>query len=126
MLIKYLDGNPKSAHRVYALDTNLILLTISQRTPSVARCSGALQGMIVHHMENGEAAASPFTQHGPFRNVPKAVSAFQGMRFLSQALSGYRGRKNLSWIQKDFLGCTLYTSSGDEGPGYESRLFTHR
>ena len=120
MLIKYLDGNPKiQPTAVYALEHNLILLhDFTTDTKALRDALAHYKGMIVHHMETVEAAASPFTQHGTFRNVPQGRSAaFQGMRFLSQALAGYRGRKNLIWISEGFP-LSLYpdTSSGDEGP----------
>ncbi|HWS19028.1 MAG TPA: VWA domain-containing protein, partial [Candidatus Elarobacter sp.] len=63
-----------------------------------------------------EAAASPFSQRGTFRNVPQGRSAaFRGMTFLAQTLAGYPGRKNLIWISDGFP-ISLYpdTTMSDE------------
>src|SRR5258708_11392319 len=118
MLVKYLDGNPTiQPTAVYALEQNLILLhDFTTDTKALRDALADYNGMVAHHMETVEAAASPFTQHGTFRNVPQGRNAaFNGLIFLGQALAGYRGRKNLICISEGFP-IRLYpdTSSADE------------
>lgn len=119
MLVKYLDGNPTiQPTAIYALERNLVLLhDFTTDTKALRDALSHYKGIALHHLDTVEAAASPFSQHGTFRNVPQGrTAAFQGMRFLGQALAGYRGRKNLIWISEGFP-LSLYpdTSSGEGG-----------
>jgi len=118
LLIKYLDSNPKiQPTAVYALEYNLRLLHDFTTDPKELRDAVAhYKGIGVSHLATVEAAASPFSQRGTFRNVSHGrVAAFRGMTFLAQALAGYRGRKNLIWISEGFP-LSLYPDSlmGDQ------------
>ena len=118
LLVKYLDSNPTiQPTAVYALESNLRLLHDFSTNAGELRDSVAhYKGAGVTHIATVEAAASPFSQRGTFRNVPQGrTAAFRGMIFLAQALAGYRGRKNLIWISEGFP-LSLYpdVSTGDE------------
>jgi VWFA-related protein len=118
MLVKYLGTNPKlQPTAVYALENNLRLLHDFSTDPQSLRDAVThYKGIGVSHLATVEAAASPFTQRGTFRNVPQGRSAaFRGMIFLAQTLAGYPGRKNLIWISEGFP-LSLYPDSvmGDE------------
>lgn len=118
LLIKYLESNPKiQPTAVYALEYNLRLLHDFTTDPKELRDSVAhYKGIPVSHLATVEAAASPFSQRGTFRNVSHGrTAAFRGMTFLAQALAGYRGRKNLIWISEGFP-LSLYPDSlmGDQ------------
>jgi VWFA-related protein len=118
MLIKYLASNPKlQPTAVYALETNLRLLHDFTTDPQALRDAIThYKGIGVSHLPTAEAAASPFSQRGTFRNVPRGRSAaFRGMTFLAQTLAGYPGRKNLIWISDGFP-ISLYpdTTMSDE------------
>ncbi|HSK45270.1 MAG TPA: VWA domain-containing protein [Candidatus Binatia bacterium] len=118
MLVKYLGTNPKlQPTAVYALESNLRLLHDFSTDPAVLRDAIThYRGIGVSHLPTVEAAASPFTQRGTFRNVPQGRgAAFRGMIFLAQTLAGYPGRKNLIWISEGFP-LNLYPDSlmGDE------------
>jgi VWFA-related protein len=105
MLVKYLGTNPKlQPTAVYALENNLRLLHDFSTDPEVLRDAIAhYRGIGVAHLPTVEAAASPFSQRGTFRNVPQGRgAAFRGMIFLAQTLSGYPGRKNLIWVSEGF------------------------
>jgi VWFA-related protein len=113
MLVKYLGTNPKlQPTAVYALENNLRLLHDFSTDPAALRDAIThYRGIGVAHLPTVEAAASPFTQRGTFRNVPKGRSAaFRGMIFLAQTLAGYPGRKNLIWISEGFP-LSLYPDS---------------
>jgi len=118
MLVKYLDSNPTiQPTAIYALEQNLVLLhDFTTDTKALRDSLAHYKGMVVHHMETVEATASPFTQHGTFRNVPQGRgAAFHGLMFLAQALAGYRGRKNLIWISEGFpLSLYPETTAADE------------
>jgi len=118
MLVKYLGTNPKlQPTAVYALESNLRLLHDFSTDPQALRDAIThYKGIGVAHLATVEAAASPFTQRGTFRNVPQGRgAAFRGMIFLAQTLAGYPGRKNLIWISEGFP-LSLYPDSvmGDE------------
>jgi len=118
MLVKYLGTNPTlQPTAVYALENNLRLLHDFSTDPAVLRDAIThYRGIGVAHLPTVEAAASPFTQRGTFRNVSQGRSAaFRGMIFLAQTLAGYPGRKNLIWISEGFP-LSLYPDSvmGDE------------
>jgi VWFA-related protein len=118
MLIKYLASNPKlQPTAVYALETNLRLLHDFTTDPQALRDAIThYKGIGVSHLPTVEAAASPFSQRGTFRNVPQGRgAAFRGMTFLAQTLAGYPGRKNLIWISDGFP-ISLYpdTTMSDE------------
>lgn len=105
LLVKYLDGNPKiQPTAVYALESNLRLLhDFTTDTHELREAVARYRGIGVSHLATAEAAASPFSQRGTYRNVPQGrIAAFRGMTFLAQALAGYRGRKNLIWISEGF------------------------
>jgi len=52
MLIKYLDGNPRSSHRGLCAGTQLILLhDFTTDTKALRDALAHYKGMIVHHME---------------------------------------------------------------------------
>ncbi|MBZ5492988.1 MAG: VWA domain-containing protein [Acidobacteriia bacterium] len=105
MLVKYLGTNPTlQPTAVYALENNLRLLHDFSTDPATLRDAIThYRGIGVAHLATAEAAASPFTQRGTFRNVPQGRSAaFRGMIFLAQTLAGYPGRKNLIWISEGF------------------------
>ncbi|HEV7674924.1 MAG TPA: VWA domain-containing protein [Candidatus Angelobacter sp.] len=105
MLTKYLSTNPKlQPTAVYALENNLRLLHDFTTDPQALRDAIThYKGIGVSHLPTVEAAASPFTQRGTFRNVPQGRgAAFRGMIFLAQTLAGYPGRKNLIWISDGF------------------------
>jgi VWFA-related protein len=113
MLVKYLGTNPKiQPTAVYALENNLRLLHDFSTDPAALRDAIThYKGIGVAHLPTVEAAASPFTQRGTFRNVPQGRgAAFSGMIFLAQTLSGYSGRKNLIWISEGFP-LSLYPDS---------------
>lgn len=113
MLVKYLGTNPKlQPTAVYALENNLRLLhDFSTDAAALRDAITHYRGIGVAHLATVEAAASPFTQRGTFRNVPQGRNAaFNGMIFLAQTLSGYRGRKNLIWISEGFP-LSLYPDS---------------
>jgi VWFA-related protein len=113
MLVKYLGTNPKiQPTAVYALENNLRLLHDFSTDPAVLRDAIThYRGIGVAHLATVEAAASPFTQRGTFRNVPQGRgAAFNGMIFLAQTLAGYPGRKNLIWISEGFP-LSLYPDS---------------
>ena len=113
MLVKYLGTNPKlQPTAVYALENNLRLLHDFSTDPEALRDAIThYRGIGVAHLPTVEAAASPFTQRGTFRNVPQGRSAaFRGMIFLAQTLAGYPGRKNLIWISEGFP-LSLYPDS---------------
>jgi VWFA-related protein len=113
MLVKYLGTNPTlQPTAVYALENNLRLLHDFSTDPAVLRDAIThYRGIGVAHLATAEAAASPFTQRGTFRNVPQGRSAaFRGMIFLAQTLAGYPGRKNLIWISEGFP-LSLYPDS---------------
>jgi len=118
MLVKYLGTNPRlQPTAVYALESNLRLLHDFSTDPAALRDAIThYKGIGVAHIATVEAAASPFTQRGTFRNVPQGRgAAFRGMIFLAQTLAGYPGRKNLIWISEGFP-LSLYPDSvmGDE------------
>ncbi|MGZ4829699.1 MAG: VWA domain-containing protein [Candidatus Angelobacter sp.] len=118
MLVKYLNTNPKlQPTAVYALESNLRLLHDFSTDPQALRDAIThYKGIGVSHLPTVDAAASPFTQRGTFRNVPQGRgAAFRGMIFLAQTLAGYPGRKNLIWISEGFP-LNLYPDSvmGDE------------
>lgn len=105
LLVKYLESSPKiQPTAVYALESNLRLLhDFTTDTKELRDAVAHYKGVGPTHIQTVEAAASPFTQHGTFRNVPQGrTAAFRSMIFLAQALSGYRGRKNLIWISEGF------------------------
>ena len=105
MLTKYLGTNPKlQPTAVYALENNLRLLHDFTTDPQALRDAIThYKGIGVSHLPTVEAAASPFSQRGTFRNVPQGRgAAFRGMIFLAQTLAGYPGRKNLIWISDGF------------------------
>jgi VWFA-related protein len=105
MLVKYLDTKPAlQPTAVYALENNLRLLHDFSTDPQTLRDAIThYRGIGVSHLPTVEAAASPFTQRGTFRNVPQGRgAAFRGMIFLAQTLAGYPGRKNLIWISEGF------------------------
>lgn len=105
MLVKYLGTNPTlQPTAVYALENNLRLLHDFSTDPAALRDAIMhYRGIGVSHLPTADAAASPFTQRGTFRNVPKGRdAAFRGMIFLAQTLAGYPGRKNLIWISEGF------------------------
>jgi len=113
MLVKYLGTNPKlQPTAVYALENNLRLLHDFSTDPTELReAITHYRGIGVAHLPTVEAAASPFTQRGTFRNVPQGRgAAFRGMIFLAQTLAGYPGRKNLIWISEGFP-LSLYPDS---------------
>jgi VWFA-related protein len=113
MLVKYLGTNPTlQPTAVYALENNLRLLHDFSTDPAVLRDAIThYRGIGVAHLPTVEAAASPFTQRGTFRNVPQGRgAAFRGMIFLAQTLAGYPGRKNLIWISEGFP-LSLYPDS---------------
>lgn len=113
MLVKYLGTNPTlQPTAVYALEHNLRLLHDFSTDPAALRDAIThYRGIGVAHLATAEAAASPFTQRGTFRNVPQGRSAaFRGMIFLAQTLAGYPGRKNLIWISEGFP-LSLYPDS---------------
>jgi len=113
MLVKYLGTNPTlQPTAVYALENNLRLLHDFSTDPEVLRDAIThYRGIGVAHLPTVEAAASPFTQRGTFRNVPQGRgAAFRGMIFLAQTLAGYPGRKNLIWISEGFP-LSLYPDS---------------
>jgi len=113
MLVKYLGTNPTlQPTAVYALENNLRLLHDFSTDPAVLRDAIThYRGIGVAHLPTVEAAASPFTQRGTFRNVSQGRSAaFRGMIFLAQTLAGYPGRKNLIWISEGFP-LSLYPDS---------------
>jgi VWFA-related protein len=118
LLVKYLESNPKiQPTAVYALESNLRLLHDFTTDAKALRDSVAhYKGVGPTHIATVEAAASPFSQRGTFRNVPQGrTAAFRSMIFLAQALAGYRGRKNLIWISEGFP-LSLYpdVSSGED------------
>jgi len=118
LLIKYLESNPKiQPTAVYALENNLRLLHDFTTDAKALRDALAhYKGIGVAHLATVDAAASPFSQRGTYRNVPQGrMAAFRGMTFLAQALAGYRGRKNLIWISEGFP-LSLYpdTLMGDQ------------
>ena len=113
MLVKYLGTNPKlQPTAVYALENNLRLLHDFSTDPEALRDAIThYKGIGVSHLATVEAAASPFTQRGTFRNVPQGRgAAFRGMIFLAQTLAGYPGRKNLIWVSEGFP-LSLYPDS---------------
>jgi len=113
MLVKYLGTNPRlQPTAVYALENNLRLLHDFSTDPAALRDAIThYRGIGVAHLPTVEAAASPFTQRGTFRNVPQGRgAAFRGMIFLAQTLAGYPGRKNLIWISEGFP-LSLYPDS---------------
>jgi VWFA-related protein len=113
MLVKYLGTNPTlQPTAVFALEHNLRLLHDFSTDPAALRDAIThYKGIGVAHLATVEAAASPFTQRGTFRNVPQGRSAaFRGMIFLAQTLAGYPGRKNLIWISEGFP-LSLYPDS---------------
>jgi VWFA-related protein len=117
LLVKYLDSNPRiQPTAVYALESNLRLLhDFSTDTKELRDAVAHYKGVGPTHIATVDAAASPFSQRGTFRNVPQGrTAAFRSMIFLAQALAGYRGRKNLIWISEGFP-LSLYpdVSSGD-------------
>jgi len=73
MLVKYLGTNPKlQPTAVYALENNLRLLHDFSTDPTELReAITHYRGIGVAHLPTVEAAASPFTQRGTFRNVPQ-------------------------------------------------------
>jgi VWFA-related protein len=118
MLVKYLGTSPKlQPTAVYALENNLRLLHDFTTDPQVLReAITHYKGIGVSHLATVDAAASPFTQRGTFRNTAQGRgSAFRGMIFLAQTLAGYPGRKNLIWISEGFP-LSLYpdTTMADE------------
>jgi len=113
MLVKYLGTSPQlQPTAVYALENNLRLLHDFSTDPAALReAITHYRGIGVSHLPTVEAAASPFTQRGTFRNVPQGRgAAFRGMIFLAQTLAGYPGRKNLIWISEGFP-LSLYPDS---------------
>jgi VWFA-related protein len=118
MLVKYLGTSPKlQPTAVYALENNLRLLHDFTTDPQALReAITHYKGIGVSHLATVDAAASPFTQRGTFRNTAQGRgSAFRGMIFLAQTLAGYPGRKNLIWISEGFP-LSLYpdTTMADE------------
>ena len=77
MLVKYLGTNPKlQPTAVYALENNLRLLHDFSTDPEALRDAIThYRGIGVAHLPTVEAAASPFTQRGTFRNVPQGRGA---------------------------------------------------
>jgi VWFA-related protein len=117
LLVKYLDSNPRiQPTAVYALESNLRLLhDFTTDTKALRDAVAHYKGVTPTHIQTVDAAASPFTQHGTFRNVPQGrMAAFRSMIFLGQALAGYRGRKNLIWISEGFP-LSLYPDVTDAG-----------
>jgi VWFA-related protein len=113
MLVKYLGTSPKlQPTAVYALENNLRLLHDFTTDPQALReAITHYKGIGVSHLATVDAAASPFTQRGTFRNTAQGRgSAFRGMIFLAQTLAGYPGRKNLIWISEGFP-LSLYPDS---------------
>ncbi len=113
MLVKYLGTSPKlQPTAVYALENNLRLLHDFTTDPQALRDAIThYKGIGVSHIATVDAAASPFTQRGTFRNTAQGRgSAFRGMIFLAQTLAGYPGRKNLIWISEGFP-LSLYPDS---------------
>jgi len=113
MLVKYLGTNPTlQPTAVYALENNLRLLHDFSTDPAALReAITHYRGIGATHLPTVEAAASPFTQRGTFRNIPQGRgAAFRGMIFLAQTLAGYPGRKNLIWISEGFP-LSLYPDS---------------
>jgi VWFA-related protein len=118
MLVKYLGTSPKlQPTAVYALENNLRLLHDFTTDPQALReAITHYKGIGVSHLATVDAAASPFTQRGTFRNTAQGRgSAFRGMIFLAQTLAGYPGRKNLIWNSEGFP-LSLYpdTTMADE------------
>ena len=113
MLVKYLGTSPKlQPTAVYALENNLRLLHDFTTDPQALReAITHYKGIGVSHLATVDAAASPFTQRGTFRNTAQGRgSAFRGMIFLAQTLAGYPGRKNLIWVSEGFP-LSLYPDS---------------
>jgi VWFA-related protein len=113
MLVKYLGTNPRlQPTAVYALEGNLRLLHDFTTDPQALRDALThYKGIGVSHLPTVDAAASPFTQRGTYRNVAQGRgAAFRGMIFLAQTLAGYPGRKNLIWISEGFP-LSLYPDS---------------
>lgn len=114
LLVKYLESNPKiQPTAVYALESNLHLLhDFTTDTKELRDAVAHYKGVGPTHIQTVDAAASPFSQRGTFRNVPQGrIAAFRSMIFLAQALAGYRGRKNLIWISEGFP-LSLYPEIG--------------
>src|SRR5579864_5651986 len=96
-LVKYLDGGPAiQPTAVYVMEQNLRLLhDFTTDAKALKEILAGYRPRVAPHMDTVYAAASPFTQKGNAQSNPTNIEGtLKALHALTQALSGYPGRKN--------------------------------
>lgn len=105
-LLKFLDSAPSiQPTAVYALEKKLTLLYDFTTDPKVLKAVVEdFKPKGAGHVQDVYAAASPFAARAPDVNTTTRTLdiTIPAMNALTQALSGYPGRKNLIWVSEGF------------------------
>ncbi|HEY6348439.1 MAG TPA: VWA domain-containing protein [Candidatus Angelobacter sp.] len=104
-LVKYLDGGPAiQPTAVYVMEQNLRLLhDFTTNAKALKEVLAGYRPRVAPHMDTVYATASPFTQKGNAQSNPTNIEGtLKSLHALTQALSGYPGRKNLIWLSEAF------------------------